>query len=71
MEIARHWRLKQQRYSLMGGTCPHCDHKMFPPRRICPNCGQPMTAQPEREAANKRSVVTYEYKAEPSPVAQG
>jgi uncharacterized OB-fold protein len=39
MEIPRHWRLKQQRYSLVGEVCPHCDNKIFPPRDICPNCG--------------------------------
>jgi len=38
MEIARHWRLKQQRYGL-GEVCPHCDYKIFPPRDVCPNCG--------------------------------
>jgi hypothetical protein len=38
MEIARHWRLKQQRYGLVGEVCPHCDFKIFPPRDICPNC---------------------------------
>jgi uncharacterized OB-fold protein len=39
MEIARHWRLKKQRYSLQGEICPHCDAKIFPPRDICPECG--------------------------------
>lgn len=39
MEIPRHWRLKQQRYSLVGEVCPHCDNKIFPPRDVCPNCG--------------------------------
>jgi len=39
MEIPRHWRLKKQRYGLVGEICPHCDHKIFPPRDICPNCG--------------------------------
>jgi len=39
MEIPRHWRLKKQRYSLVGEVCPHCDHKIFPPRDVCPNCG--------------------------------
>jgi uncharacterized protein len=39
MEIPRHWRLKQQRYSLIGEVCPHCDAKIFPPRDICPHCG--------------------------------
>jgi uncharacterized OB-fold protein len=40
MEIPRHWRLKQQRYGLVGEVCPHCDAKIFPPRDVCPACGQ-------------------------------
>jgi uncharacterized protein len=39
MEIPRHWRLKQQRYSLIGEVCPHCDAKIFPPRDVCQACG--------------------------------
>jgi uncharacterized OB-fold protein len=39
MEIPRHWRLKQQRYGLVGEICPHCEAKIFPPRDICPQCG--------------------------------
>jgi uncharacterized protein len=39
MEIPRHWRLKQQRYGLVGEVCPHCDARIFPPRDVCPNCG--------------------------------
>jgi uncharacterized protein len=39
MEIPRHWRLKQQRYSLVGEVCPHCDSKIFPPRDVCNHCG--------------------------------
>lgn len=23
----------------MGEVCPHCDHKIFPPRDVCNNCG--------------------------------
>lgn len=38
MEISRHWRLRQQRYALVGEVCPHCDEKIFPPRDVCPNC---------------------------------
>lgn len=38
-EIAQHWRLKRQRYSLEGEVCHHCESKIFPPRDICPNCG--------------------------------
>jgi uncharacterized OB-fold protein len=40
MEIPRHWRLKGQRYGLVGEVCPHCEAKIFPPRDICPSCGQ-------------------------------
>jgi uncharacterized protein len=39
MEIPRHWRLKKQRYSLVGEVCPHCDAKIFPPRDVCMECG--------------------------------
>ncbi|NPV57660.1 MAG: Zn-ribbon domain-containing OB-fold protein [Anaerolineae bacterium] len=39
MEMPRHWRLKQQRYALVGEVCPHCDGKIFPPRDVCPYCG--------------------------------
>jgi uncharacterized OB-fold protein len=39
MEIPRHWRLKQQRYGLVGKVCTHCDARLFPPREVCPNCG--------------------------------
>ncbi len=39
MEIPRHWRLKKQRYSLVGEVCPHCDAKIFPPRDVCIECG--------------------------------
>lgn len=39
MEVPRHWRLKKQRYALVGEVCPHCDVKLFPPRDVCPNCG--------------------------------
>jgi hypothetical protein len=40
MEISRHWRLRQQRYALVGEVCPHCEEKIFPPRDVCPNCAQ-------------------------------
>lgn len=39
MEIPRHWRLKKQRYALVGEVCPHCNGKIFPPRDVCPYCG--------------------------------
>ena len=40
MEIPRHWRLKKQRYSLVGEVCPHCQAKILPPRDVCPSCGK-------------------------------
>jgi uncharacterized OB-fold protein len=39
MEIPRHWRLRKQRYALVGEVCPHCEAKLFPPRDVCPECG--------------------------------
>lgn len=32
------WRLKQQRYGLVGEICD-AGHKVFPPKDICPDCG--------------------------------
>ena len=40
MEIPRHWRLKQQRYNLVGEICPKCQTPMFPPRDLCLGCNQ-------------------------------
>jgi uncharacterized OB-fold protein len=40
MEVARHWRLRQQRYALVGEICEHCGDKIFPPRDVCPNCAE-------------------------------
>ena len=40
MDIPRHWRLNKQRYALVGEVCEHCDAKLFPPRDICPECGE-------------------------------
>lgn len=41
MEVSRHWRLKDQRYSLVGETCEHCGVKLFPPRDVCLACEAP------------------------------
>lgn len=40
MEIPRHWRIRRQRYGLVGEVCPHCEAKLFPPRDVCPECGK-------------------------------
>ncbi len=57
MEIPRHWRLKQQRYGLVGEVCPHCDHKIFPPRDVCPNCGD--EAKTQYTFSGKGEVFSY------------
>jgi hypothetical protein len=38
MQVARHWRLKTQRYRLEGAACRRCGLPTFPPRPICPVC---------------------------------
>ncbi|MBN1285559.1 MAG: hypothetical protein JXB47_09185 [Anaerolineae bacterium] len=38
MEISQHWRLRKERYSMVGSVCPACGHKSFPPREVCPQC---------------------------------
>lgn len=41
METSRHWRLKNQRYSLVGEECDHCGVRLFPPRDVCLECEAP------------------------------
>ena len=57
MEIPRHWRLRKQRYSLVGEVCPHCDAKIFPPRDFCPECGQ--NARTEFSFSGRGEVFSY------------
>ena len=37
---ARHWRLRKQRYCLIGEECSNCEIKIFPPRGVCTDCGK-------------------------------
>ena len=53
MEVPRHWRLKKQRYALVGNQCPVCEEKIFPPRDICPRCGGKKTIINNEEGAIK------------------
>ena len=41
MQVSQHWRLNQQRYTLMGEECPSCSTKIFPPRDVCLECAAP------------------------------
>ena len=38
MDLARNWRLNDQRYRLEGNACANCGAKYFPPRAVCNNC---------------------------------
>ena len=40
MGIAQNWRLRSQRYALVGEVCDDCGQKIFPPRDVCPHCAQ-------------------------------
>mgnify|MGYP003574916114 CR=1 len=44
MAVPNMWRTKKQRYSLQGEVCPACTSAIFPPRKVCPQCGTPMDA---------------------------
>ena len=57
MDIPRHWRLKKQRYALIGEVCPHCDAKIFPPRDVCPECSQ--EAKTEYQFSGLGEVYSY------------
>ena len=41
MRIAQDWRLRVQRYKLVGEVCEECGSKLFPPRDVCPTCHEP------------------------------
>ena len=44
MQVPRDWRLRAQRYRLVGSACPICGRLIFPPRPVCPYCAaQPAT----------------------------
>ena len=57
MEIARHWRLQHARYGLIGEECGRCEEKIFPPRDVCPNCGE--QAKTPYRFSGKGNVYSY------------
>lgn len=57
-EIARHWRLNAQRYQLVGEVCPNCNHKIFPPRDVCPQCAD-KKHQPDFKFSGKGEVYSH------------
>lgn len=36
--LASNWRLREQRYQLIGNVCLKCGAKHFPPRQVCAQC---------------------------------
>jgi uncharacterized protein len=36
--LAPNWRLREQRYQLVGNVCHKCGAKHFPPRQVCTQC---------------------------------
>lgn len=36
--LAPNWRLREQRYQLVGNACLKCGTKHFPPRQVCTKC---------------------------------
>jgi len=38
MNLPNNWRLREQRYRLVGEICNKCGARIFPPRDVCPEC---------------------------------
>ncbi len=57
MDVSAHWRIRRQHYALVGEVCPHCEHKIFPPRDVCPDCGE--DARDRFEFSGRGEVYSY------------
>ncbi len=57
MGVPQGWRLRKQRYLLMGEICLNCGHKLFPPRDVCPECGT--SAKATSNILGRREVFSY------------
>jgi uncharacterized OB-fold protein len=57
MGVPQGWRLRKQRYMLMGEICLNCGRKLFPPRDVCPECGA--SAEAASAVADRRAVFSY------------
>jgi len=70
MEVPRHWRLRKQRYALVGEICPHCSTPIFPPRDICPYCNGDTKQKPlsdEQHQISFSSFSSAQLRADPQP----
>lgn len=59
MAVPTLWRTKQQRYNLVGEKCPACTNSVFPPRKVCPHCGQTMGATPAHQTHYTFNMPSY------------
>jgi uncharacterized OB-fold protein len=50
---ARSWREIPQRYRLEAGKCTKCGYVCFPPRLVCPSCGNRAFAETKLADAGK------------------
>ena len=57
MGIAQNWRLRDQRYALVGEVCDDCGEKIFPPRDVCPYCAE--KAQTPFQFSGRGEVFSY------------
>ncbi len=57
MGIATDWRLRQQRYALVGEVCDACGKKIFPPRDVCPDCA--MEAQTHYRFSGRGEIYSH------------
>ncbi len=62
MEVPRLWRMKKQRYAMVGETCPNCKSHVFPPRAVCPYCQE--TARLETVYVQQGHVLAFEKRAQ-------
>jgi uncharacterized OB-fold protein len=54
MEVARHWRLNNQRYKMQGSVCACCGKVSFAPRPVCDACNQNQATYHFDESALRR-----------------
>ena len=52
------WRLKRQKYNLVGTKCRTCGNAFFPPRQLCPSCRRKGRLQ-EFQFSGKGEIVSY------------
>jgi hypothetical protein len=57
MGVPQDWRLREQRYRLLGEICLNCGRTLFPPRDVCPECGA--SAKAMSAVADRREVFSY------------